>query len=68
MQCSLLHNNKQLFATVVSGVVPLVDTHIDISRNLNARDIMTKTKRMVFGCNLLEREIKVHLTNILYLD
>ena len=23
---------------------------------------------MVFGCNLLEREIKVHLTNILYLD
>ena len=35
--CSLLHNNKQLFATVASGVVPLVDTHINISRNLDAR-------------------------------
>ena len=30
-------------------------------------DIMTRTKRMVFGCNLLEREIKVHFINILYL-
>ena len=37
MQCSLLHNNEQLFATVAGGVVPLVDTHINISRNLDAR-------------------------------
>ena len=65
--CSVLHNKKQLFATVVCGVMPLIETFIDISRNLDARYHDTD-KKYGFVCNLLEREIKVHLTNIIYLD
>ena len=45
----------------------LVDTHIDISRNLDAR-YHDNDKKDGFVCNLLEREIKVHFINILYLD
>ena len=47
--------------------MPLIETFIDISRNLDAR-YHDKDKKDGFVCNLLEREIKVHLTNILYLD